>query len=44
MIPPLEDLHSPFILGYEIGNGTEESPIYLVVSTHGLLANAPAQA
>ena len=32
----------PFILNNEIGNG--ENQIYLIVSTHGLLANGPAQA
>ena len=41
-VPAAEDFNRPFILRKKIGNGTDESPIFIVVSTHGLLANAPA--
>ena len=43
-IPPLEQYNKPFILGYEVGNATEEYPISIVLSTHGLLENARRQA
>lgn len=41
-VPPLEELNRSFILNHMIGNGTAESPIFIVISTHGLLANGPA--
>ena len=37
--PPLEVINRPFILNHFIRNGTEESPIYIIISTYGLLAN-----
>ena len=44
VVPPPEDLNTPFILSSRIGNGQSEDPIYLVVSTRGLLMNAHMQA
>lgn len=42
-IPPSEDLDTSFILEGLLGNGSSENPIYIVVSTHGLLQNAIEQ-
>ena len=36
-IPPPENLNQPFILDAIVGNGSENNPITIVISTHGLL-------
>ena len=43
VVPPLEDINAPFILASDVGNGSSDDPIYITVSTHGLLHNAIEQ-